>query len=210
MKSVRRSGSPGRSLRAVAPFDGGHWLFEIATNSSNPSGVDVSSPGEGFALSRDGTILSSAPEWYEVDAIANGTTSHLGQTDASSPLWIPNQWIETRIHYDTSGPTGVYEVWTRTTGSPWSVSRSVRHARAAARERGRPPRSPTPAHTHDALQHAYRGPTGSQFACPGRSAAHRVLIPAMCSAGQGSIAFSSRIWFSRSWIPCPGGSSAST
>lgn len=108
------------SYPATIGNDGGHWIFELATNSSNPSGSSVENAGEAYALSRDGTILSSTPSWSDEDAISNGATSHLGQTDASAPLWEPNHWVETRIHYDTSGANGVYEVWTRTVGSAWT------------------------------------------------------------------------------------------
>lgn len=104
---------------ATVGTDGAHWLFELSTSSSSPFDV-TAAPGEVFALSRDGTISSSTPSWPDADAVANGTTAHLGQTVAS-PLWTPNRWIETRIHYDTSGENGVYQVWTRGVGEDWAL-----------------------------------------------------------------------------------------
>jgi hypothetical protein len=111
------------SYPATIANNGNHWLFELASSSSNPGNVSAPNPGEIFALSRDSTITSSTPNWNNANAVANGATSHLGQTDSSAPLWVPNQWIETRIHYDTSGANGVYEVWTRRPGAAW-VKRS--------------------------------------------------------------------------------------
>jgi len=108
------------SYPATIGNNGGHWIFELATNSSNPNGQAVTNSGEAFALSRDGTITSSTPFWDDANAANDGTTSHLGQADSATPLWLPNQWIETRIHYDTSGANGVYEVWTRAVGTPWT------------------------------------------------------------------------------------------
>jgi len=107
------------SYPATIANNGNHWLFELASSSSNPNNVAAANLGEAFALSRDSTIISSTPNWNNANAVANGATSHLGQTNSAEPFWVPNQWIETRIHYDTSGANGVYEVWTRRPGQPW-------------------------------------------------------------------------------------------
>lgn len=104
---------------ATIANNGGHWLFELASNSSNPDNLGAPGAGQVYGLNRDGTILSSTPFWNDASAVANGATSHLGQTDSSSPMWVANEWIETRIHFDTSGANGVYEVWTRRPGALW-------------------------------------------------------------------------------------------
>lgn len=111
---------PTRNTYPASPRNNGcHWLFELTTSSYNPDDKRVPNPGEVYALSADSTIPSSMPVWDNAHAKANGITGRLGQTDFRTPLWVPNQWIETRIHYDTSGPNGVYEVWTRRPGEPW-------------------------------------------------------------------------------------------
>jgi hypothetical protein len=104
---------------ATLANNGGHWIFELASSSSNPANLQAPAAGDVYALARDGTITSSVPYWNNTDAIANGATNHLGQTDASQPMWRPNQWIETRIHFDTSTANGVFEVWTRTAVTNW-------------------------------------------------------------------------------------------
>ncbi len=111
---------PTRNTYPASPRNNGcHWLFELATSSYNPADKRIPNQGEVYALSADSTILSSIPVWENPHAKANGITGRLGQTDFRAPLWVPNQWIETRIHYDTSGANGVYEVWTRRPGQRW-------------------------------------------------------------------------------------------
>jgi len=100
--------------------NGGHWLFELAKNSFNPNNVEAAGAGECYLLSYDSTIVSSTPVFDDATAIANGTQSYLGQTASASRFLVPNEWIEVRIHYDTSGANGVFEVWTRRVGQAWS------------------------------------------------------------------------------------------
>jgi len=100
--------------------NGGHWLFELCGDSSEPSYVAVSNPGEAFGLSRDDTIVSDRPYISTSFAIANGSTNHLGQNISTAKMFNPNEWVEIRIHYDTSGASGVYELWRRTVGQPWT------------------------------------------------------------------------------------------
>lgn len=37
----------------------------------------------------------------------------------TSMRWRPNQWILTKLHFDTSGPTGTYEAWMRPMNGDW-------------------------------------------------------------------------------------------
>lgn len=107
------------SYPATSGNNGGHWLFELSTNSYPPDSVDVAAAGQAFSLLRDSTISSSTPYYDNQDAIDNGLTGSLGQNLSTTPLFAPNQWVEVRLHFDTSTATGIHEAWRRVVGEDW-------------------------------------------------------------------------------------------
>lgn len=116
---------PTRNTYPVT-INNGMWLVELG--QSNAWEMDQTAPassnwgqdaGVGSAFFRvdDTQVLTSRPNYGYGAAYDSSTSWKLGQ-DLTERI-TPNRWTLVKIHIDTSGPTGTYEVWLRPAGASW-------------------------------------------------------------------------------------------
>lgn len=96
------------------PNDSFQWLFLTSDRKINPPGDNVivaPNGGRYFELRSAYANFTGGPSWNAQKLFQNVSAMYLAE----------GVWYQVRIHLDTSGPQGVYELWVRERGvSTWT------------------------------------------------------------------------------------------
>lgn len=96
------------------PADSYHWLFLTSNRKLEPPGdnaIQAPPGGRYFEMRSAYANFTGGPSWNAQKLFQNLSTMYLAE----------GTWYQVRIHIDTSGPQGVYELWVRQRGvSTWT------------------------------------------------------------------------------------------
>lgn len=103
------------------PTGDNNWLWQIGRENAHDrnNGYGAQTPHQASAFCRQQDAVVDHPYYTGDQAIPNGTTSHLGQTNTSEYIAV-NRWTLCKVHYDTRNTNGIYEVWMKAPGNSFT------------------------------------------------------------------------------------------